>query len=288
MKIISTLLIAISMFTACQGTHGSPNHNSSVNKSLPAQKFLNVSYGKDSLQRMDVYLPAHRSVATTKSIILIHGGGWNGGSKESFTGYVDSFKKRLPDYAFFNLNYRLVNGGNLFPTQENDIKQALEFIGSNTAEYGVNKEGFVLLGASAGAHLALLQAYKYNDPKIQAVIDFFGPTDLLSMYQKPWHPLVTYALQLITGATPQSNMGIYKESSPLQYVTSNSTPTLIFHGANDNVVDVSQSELLANKLANKGVKHHLVIYPGVGHGWYGPALTKSFDQIELFLKANVK
>jgi dipeptidyl aminopeptidase/acylaminoacyl peptidase len=65
-------------------------------------------------------------------------------------------------------------------------------------------------------------------------------------------------------------------------------PTLIFHGANDNVVDVSQSELLANKLANEGVKHQLVIYPREGHGWYGAALTKSFDQIELFLKSNVK
>ncbi len=273
----------MSIFTSCA------NSESAVaTKNLPAQTFLNVAYGTDSLQRLDVYLPEGRTTAGTKSLILIHGGGWNGGSKADFNSYIDSFKKRLPHYAFFNLNYRLVNGGNLFPAQENDVKKAIDFIEDNANKYGINRDGFVLLGASAGAHLALLQAYKYNTPKIKTVIDFFGPTDLLAMHNKPWHPLVTYALQSITGYTPQSNEAIYKESSPVTYINPNSAPTLIFHVAKDPVVDVSQSQLLSKKLSAAGVVHELVIYPAERHGWYGTALSRSFDKIEAFLKANVK
>jgi acetyl esterase/lipase len=256
--------------------------------SMPPKTMLNTQYERDTLQRMDIYLPEGRSAATTTSLILIHGGGWNGGSKSDFNSYIDSFKKRLPNYAFFNLDYRLVSGSHLFPTQEQDIKKAVDFISANADSYGINKDSFVLLGASAGAHLALLQAYKYNEPQVKAVIDFFGPTDLLAMYEKPWHPLVTYALQMITGATPQSNRAIYAESSPLQYVTSKSAPTLIFHGAKDNVVDLSQSRLLEQKLQSTGVAHELNVYPQAGHGWQGPLLSKSFDTIEAFLKDRVK
>ncbi|HEY0059217.1 MAG TPA: alpha/beta hydrolase [Flavisolibacter sp.] len=273
----------MSLITSCQDKAAS-----ATQLPLPPKTMLNTQYGPDSLQRLDIYLPEGRSTATTTSLILIHGGGWNGGSKSDFTSYIDSFKKRLPNFAFFNLDYRLVSGAHLFPTQEQDIKKAIEFISVNAEAYGINKSSFVLLGASAGAHLALLQAYKYKEPQVKAVIDFFGPTDLLAMYQKPWHPLVTYALQMITGATPQSNKAIYIESSPLQYVTAQSAPTLIFHGGKDNVVDVSQSRLLEDKLKALGVPHEVIVYPHERHGWQGATLSRSFDTIEAFLEANLK
>ena len=258
-------------------------------KTLPAQQFLNVPYGSDTLQRMDIYLPANRSSATTKSLILIHGGGWTSGSKADFAVYIDSFKTRLPDYAIFNVNYRLVNGNNLFPTQENDVKAAVDFIAANAANYHVSGSNFSLLGFSAGAHLALLQAYKYTSPKMKAVIDYFGPTDLVAMYQKPWHPLVPLALQMVTGKSPEQDAAIFEASSPAHFVTSQSPPTLILHGGRDLVVNVSQSKLLAEKLQQKGVKHELFIYPNEGHGrWYGQSLVSSFDRIESFLNENVK
>lgn len=283
MKLIPFLFITMSILSACQ-----QNERASAQHPLPAQNQVNVAYGTDSLQQMDVYLPAGRTAATTKSIILIHGGGWNGGGKYEFTAYIDSFRKRLPDYAIFNLNYRLVQGGNVFPAQENDIKAALEFIVKNAETYQVNKEKLVLLGASAGGHLALLQAYKYPNPKIRAVIDFFGPTDLIAMYEHPWHPLVPYALKLVTGTTPSANNDLYQQSSPLYFVSGNSAPTLILHGEKDNVVNISQSRALENKLRQAGVVHDLVVYPSERHGWQGAALTHSFNHIESFLKSNVQ
>ncbi|MFL5742522.1 MAG: alpha/beta hydrolase fold domain-containing protein [Flavisolibacter sp.] len=257
-------------------------------KDLPARTLRDVSYGNDSAQRMDIYLPAGRSEDSTKVLVLIHGGGWNSGSKSDFISYIDSFRKRMPDYAIFNINYRLVNGTNLFPAQEKDVRAALSFISGHAMEYAVSRNKIVLLGASAGAHLALLQAYKYSDPSVLAVIDFFGPTDLTAMYQHPWHPLVPYALQMITGTTPSGNPDLYFQSSPINFISSSSTPTLIFHGSNDPVVDLSQSKALKSKLEKARVKNELVVYPGQRHGWNGSILSNSFDRIEKFLKENIR
>ncbi|NTS42914.1 alpha/beta hydrolase [Flavisolibacter sp. BT320] len=259
-------------------------HSIAQEIALPAQTFLNVAYGSDSLQKMDIYLPANRTSESTKSLVLIHGGGWTSGSKSDFAGYIDSLRNRLPRYAIFNLNYRLVNGGHLFPTQEKDIKAAIDTIVAKAGGYAINSEKISLLGFSAGAHLALLQAYKNPSPRINAVIDYFGPTDLVTMYQKPWHPLVPMALQMVTGQSIQTGNAILEVSSPARFVTSQSPPTLILHGGKDAVVDVSQSRLLAQKLEANGVLHELHLYPAEGHGrWYGQALQSSFDRIESFL-----
>lgn len=284
MKMILTLLISMSIFTSCQR-----NEHVLAKEDLSQPKTIfNASYGKDTAQRMDIYLPAKRSVNSTKSIILIHGGGWNSGSKNDFASYIDSFQKRMPDYAIFNLDYRLVNGSNLFPTQEHDVKTAIDFIVENSNQYHINKNKLVLLGASAGGHLALLQGYKYNNPKVAAIIDFFGPTDLVTMFQKPWHPYVPFVLQMITGTTPRQNLSLYRQSSPINYVSTHSAPTLILHGGNDNIVNVSQSKSLSEKLDKAGVKNELVIYPGKSHGWHGVTLSNSFDRIESFLELNVR
>lgn len=262
-----------------------PSNPFARDKDVHEQTFLNVAYGHDPMQAMDVYLPKGRSAHATKSLVLIHGGGWTGGSKAEFTGHIQSFKSRMPDYAIFNVAYRLVSGGHLFPKQEEDIKAAVDFIVSRSDVYRISKNSLVLLGVSAGAHLALLQAYKYPFPNIRAVVDYFGPADLIAMHQRPWHPLVPLALQTVTGTTPDADPQLFHASSPVAFVGPQSPQTLILHGGKDQVVDVSQSKALAGKLKAAGVKHRLEIYPAEGHGrWYGDALTSSFERIEKFLE----
>ncbi len=143
---------------------------------LAASTQLNVAYGSDPLQKMDVYLPANRTSAGTKVLIIIHGGGWSTGDKSDMAPYVDTLKRRFPAYAIININYRLVTAtANFFPAQENDVKSSVEYVFNKRNEFAVSDK-FVLLGASAGAHLSLLHAYKYTTPvKIKAVVDFFGP-----------------------------------------------------------------------------------------------------------------
>jgi acetyl esterase/lipase len=218
---------------------------------------------------------------------MIHGGGWNSGDKSDFNAYVDSLKKREPSYAIFNINYRLANTPDLFPAQELDVKAAVEFIYSKRQEYIISDK-FVLVGASAGGHLALLQGYKYSVPvKPKAIIDFFGPTELIDMYNNPTNPLVPLLLFSVTGQTPTTNNSLYAQSSPVNFISSQSPPTMILHGGIDIVVSPSQSELLNTKLFIAGVTHQYVFYPTEGHGWVGANLSDSFNKIQAFLAANV-
>ncbi|MEP7164198.1 MAG: alpha/beta hydrolase [Ferruginibacter sp.] len=253
----------------------------------------NVSYGSDAAQKMDIYLPAGRTTATTKVIIMIHGGGWTGGDKTDFTTSVDTLKKRLPDYAIFNINYRLsANPFNLFPIQELDVKAAVDYIYSKATEYQVSNK-YVLMGASAGAHLAMLQAYKYNVPvKAKAVVSFFGPGDLADMYNDPvgGNPLFSLALANAIGATPAQNPAIYTNSSPVNFINSNSAmPTILLHGGMDPLVNPSQSVAVQNKLIAAGIINQYVLYPTGGHGdWDAATYTDAFNKIQLFLEANVQ
>src|SRR3954454_2330334 len=205
MKNLLYLIFSMSLLTSY------PNKNSPSHLPVVAETKIDVAYGKDSLQRMDIYLPAGRTSNVTKSLILIHGGGWNSGDKSNFAVYIDSFKHRLPDYAIFNINYRLVSSNHIFPVQENDVKAAVNFITTHAEEFEINKNKLVLVGASAGAHLALLQAYKNTEPKIKAVVDFFGPTDLITMYNHPWHSMIPHLLKMVTGTTLSANPDLYKQ-----------------------------------------------------------------------------
>lgn len=274
------LLLSL-LFIRCQ------KENNSGSATLPEKTMMNVSYGTDAAQKMDVYLPTGRD-ASTKVIILVHPGGWNTGDKSDFNPYVDTLKRRLSDHAIFNINYRLSTGSiNLFPTQENDVKAAVDFIISKTNEYNISDK-LVLIGASAGAHLSLLQAYKYSTPKIKAVVDFFGPADLTDMYNNPAPLAPPAALALIIGATPISNPTIYQQSSPIDYVSDQSPPTIILQGGLDVLVSPTQSLNLKNKLQSFGVATQYVYYPTENHGWFGANLSDSFDKIVVFLNANVK
>lgn len=282
MKFILLIITAFILNSSCQR-----ESLGNDNTSLAAKSEMNVSYGTDPLQKMDVYLPAGRTTASTKVLVLIHGGGWNQGDKSEFNSYVDTLKRRLPEYAIFNLNYRLNAGTtNTFPAQENDVKAAIDLIYSKRTEYVISDK-FVLLGASAGAHLALLQAYKNTTPNIKAVINFFGPTDLVEMYNNPLNPLVPILLAQVTGGTPTTQATVYYQSSPVNFVTAQSPPTMILHGGVDIVVSPAQSVLLKTKLQTMGVTNQYVFYPTENHGWTGANLTDSFDKIGLFLAANV-
>jgi len=279
----SSLLILILftlVFSSCK-KDDSPEQDVSVT-------MLNVSYGTNAQQKMDVYLPATRNTTTTKVMIMIHGGGWNTGDKADFNEYVDSLKKREPSYAIFNINYRLANTPDLFPAQEQDVKAAVEFIYNQRQEYKISDK-FVLVGASAGAHLALLQGYKYSTPiKPKAIIDFFGPTDLLDLYNNPSNPLVQPTLLSVTGGTPTTNNTLYTQSSPINFVSTQSPPTMILHGGADIIVSPSQSIQLNNKLTIAGVSRDYIFYPTEGHGWIGANLSDSFNRILAFLAAYVQ
>ncbi|MFT3936263.1 MAG: alpha/beta hydrolase [Chitinophagaceae bacterium] len=257
------------------------------NQNLPASNQMDISYGSDAKQKMDIYLPAGRTDSATKVLFLIHGGGWSEGDKADFSAYVSGLQNLLPGYAIININYRLTaNNQNLFPTQENDIKAALEFVYSKKSTYHIS-EKWAYLGASAGGHLALLQAYKYSNPvKPKAVVSFFGPSELKSLYSN--NLLAAVILLGATGSTPDLNPTIYQQSSPYNFITAQSPPTMLLHGGADPLVPSSQSAIVKDKLQSLGVANQYVYYPNNGHGWDGADLLDSFTKITAFLNQYVQ
>ncbi|HTE24370.1 alpha/beta hydrolase fold domain-containing protein [Flavitalea sp.] len=246
------------------------------------------AYGNDKWQKMDIYMPNTRNDSTVV-MIIVHGGAWVRGDKSEFNPYVAALQKLLPNYAFVNINYRLFrNGKNGFPAQEEDMKSAVLYLEKRLEELGLPKR-IVLLGASAGGHLALLQAYKNSGTiKPAAVISLFAPTDMLDMYNNSSNPDVAPMLSELLGTTPAEDPGVYRRSSPVEYVTASSPPTLLLQGGRDRMVHEEQAKILQKKLDSLKVINELKIYPDEGHGWTGPALFDSFVRVASFLKRNAR
>ncbi len=286
-SLILSVLISGTLLTGCDKTDTAPQN-------LPAETKSNVAYGTDAQQKMDVYLPANRTAAETKVVVMIHGGGWVEGDKADFTPFVDTLKKRFPGWAIINMNYRLGDNTvtpnrNLFPTQEMDVKAAFEFIDANRNAYQISNK-VVVLGASAGGHLSLLQGYKYNSPiKVKAIVNFFGPSDMAAMYNDPASIFAPPAsIAQLFGGTPATKADLYFQSSPINFITPQSPPTITLQGGVDILVKPTQQTALHQVLNSKNVVNELVVYPTENHGWTGPNLVNSFDRIQAFVNANVQ
>jgi len=262
--------------------------NKEQQTNVSAQTLYDQAYGKDAAQKMDIYLPSRINDSTTM-MVIVHGGAWVRGDKSEFNPYVAALRQLMPNYAFANINYRLFRSGrNQFPAQEEDMKTAVTYLQKRLSEFGV-KRRMVLLGASAGGYLALLQAYKYpGASKPAAVISLFGPTDLTEMYNTAPYPDVRPMLTSLLGASPTDDPKLYKQSSPLEFVDASAPPTLLLQGGQDRLVPENQAHLLHEKLDRLKIVNELKVYPQEGHGWSGPALFDSFARVAAFLKKNVK
>lgn len=248
---------------------------------------MDVAYGADPAQKMDVYLPAGRSISSTPMLVIFHGGAWISGDKSDLTGYLDSIQRLLPGYAVANVNYRLASiGVNLFPTQEQDANAAVQFLVTHSADNGTSGR-FVYMGVSAGGQMALLQAYKYPSPAAAAVISFFGPTDMKDLSLHSPDPDILRALPFLMGGTAVQNPSLYFSTSPINFVTAASCPTLLLQGGKDPLVPPGEAYELQDSLKVHGVVNQLAFYPDQGHGWSGSDLSDSFQKIVAFLHANV-
>jgi len=140
--------------------------------------------------RMDLYTnPVSKE--PTPVVVNIHGGGWNHGSKESQTGFKYFFKE---GFAVANIEYRLVDVSPA-PAAIEDIRCALIYLYQHADALNIDTNKIVIMGSSAGAHLALMAGLLANDKrfdtnceydtniKVAAIIDKYAPTDLTSVVQ---------------------------------------------------------------------------------------------------------
>lgn len=260
MKVIISALLMMFFLTSC---------NNDVDSEVifpEAKTMMDVSYGADAKQKMDIYLPPNRSSSKTKVFVLIHGGGWTGGDKVDFNSYVPKFQQNFSDYALVNMNYRLVQSSvnYLLPYLTDDIKSVLDNLGQNSAEYGVKPE-FVLCGVSAGGHLSMLYSYKYDEQKrVKAVVNIVGPTNFEDSYYASYPQYWDAITHIIDPSLLPANYSAAKFGSPISWVTTSSAPTISFFGSTDELVPPGQKTILDQKLNEKDVINESYLYNG-GH-----------------------
>ncbi|WP_339886955.1 alpha/beta hydrolase [uncultured Flavobacterium sp.] len=253
------------------------NDNASTTEDLSVAKtMINVSYGSNLQQVFDLYLPANRSSTSTKTLILVHGGGWIEGDKVDMNYAVDIIKQFLPEYAIANVNYRLATTGNYaFPMQIDDINAIVQKL--KVENYGISDD-FGFIGTSAGGHLSLLYSYGYNsNNNIKMVCSIVGPTNFTDsnyVNNPAWLDLYFN----LTGVHYADNPSYYEQLSPLYRATSSSVPTIMFYGNADPLIPTSQGVDLHTKLDQLGVYNEFNLYNG-GHG--------NWSQTDL-LDANLK
>lgn len=256
------------------------------------RELKNIKYGKapGDENMFDAYFPKEMQ-PNARVIVYIHGGGWTGGDKEEFPKQLIEELVGKRGYLVVSMNYRLVkNGNNRFPAQIEDVKKALAFISKNAKKYEYNGNEYALMGGSAGGHLAMLYAYGYDDAKqVKTVIDLWGPTDLTDKAVRSDGSDADKTVINFLGEK-DVHAQITKDASPAYHLTKETAvPTILFHGGEDPLVNVSQAENLYKKLQELNIPAQLEIYPGEKHG-VGPAaavdvFAKTFSWLEKYYPA---
>ena len=207
-----------------------------------------ITFGKNeqAVLTLNLARPADDGVARP-CVVVIHGGGWSAGRKEQ---HDDLIKVLAQDgFVAATISYGLCPQCP-WPAQIHDVKAAVRFLRSKATAYGIDPTRMAALGFSAGAHLAMLlgtldpqdglegpEAKDYPSSKVQAVIAFFGPTDMEQLVDtgktELQRKLKRQALSHLLGPRFAEDVG---GMSPIRYVDGNDAPMLIFQGTRDRLV----------------------------------------------------
>lgn len=258
--------------------------------------YRNITYvdkPESDSQKLDIYVPKSASNMNPVPIVIwIHGGGWRSGDKR-FGPFVPLLRK---DYAVASINYRLSQEAK-FPAQIHDCKRAVIWVKKNAEKYNIDCDRVGVWGASAGGHLSALlgtttgsddlEKEKETDElnsDVDAVCDWFGPTDLLKTIKYDSgkdkyvvHPMV----QQLLGVEGPRLVDAARQASPTTYITEKVPPTFIVHGDKDKLVSPEQSEILYKKLKAKKIDVRYETVSG-GHGFPGFGLKTRNKVVDFF------
>ena len=298
LPIINALIISNSLGSEINKAFG--GNSSKVNQLKPYSLFRSVlkipnkganplSMVYDSSTEIHLGMDFYQSVfqGVRPCIIMIHGGSWRSGTNKEIAGF--NYRMANEGYHIAAINYRLAPYCK-FPAQQIDVRAAIDFLCQNWKIYGIDTNNLVLMGRSAGGHIALLSAYTLHDKRIKGVISLYGPTDLVSMYLHPTDAKGINTLKIIEdylGENLNSATKLFKDASPITHVTNQSPPTLLIYGKNDPFIQLDQATKLDTILAQNNINHYLLTLPFSTHAFdiinNGPGGQLSWYAINQFL-----
>ncbi len=240
--------------------------------------------------RLYVFKPKEWSASDQRpAIVFFHGGGWTGGAPNAFSRQSEYLASR--GLVAVSAQYRLLEKD--APVAPficmQDAKSALRWVRSHAQELGIDPARIAAGGGSAGGHLSAF---------VGLVPGYDDPADDLKVSAKPaalvlFNPFVGYRTATVTDdallARGTARFGPkareFFASTPANHVTKDAPPTIIFHGADDAVVPVTQVQSFADDMKKAGVRCELVVFPGQTHSFFnrGKAFYETVIAMDKFL-----
>lgn len=267
-------------------------------------RFTDVDYVGDGIQKhlLDIYIPPTSHGAPRPAVVYIHGGGWENGEKKGELRSDLTPLYQQAKYIIVDINYRY-SLDSIWPSQIYDCKTAIRYLRQHADIYNIDTCAIGVMGHSAGGHLAAalgttnhidsLEGYHLGYPEqhsaVQAVVDFFGPTDFLKA--DGHYPIAPpdSCIQTVIYTDPQSIASQLvgcpittcpervKSANPITYINGNEPPFRIYHGTFDCAVPLHQSQILYDSLMTKDVSTDFIIVENAVHAdnvfYSTPAIT---------------
>jgi acetyl esterase/lipase len=239
-----------------------------------------VVYGKGGGEdlKLNIARPTKPAADKLPCIVFIHGGGWQMGDRTGHDSATWEAAKR--GYVSATVGYRLAPKYK-FPAQINDVKCAIRFLRAHAGDYGLDADRIGVCGFSAGGHLVMMLGVTSKEDglegdggwadqssRVQAVVSFFGPTDLTAAdLPERDRPLLVAFL----GGTVDEKRDDYKRASPITYVSKDDPPILLIQGTADVLVPHTQAYRMLDAMTKVGVPGRADLIAGANHGWFNDA-----------------
>ena len=249
----------------------------------PTWKDLNYAGDGKGYHLMDIYLP-NNTAKKSPLILTIYGSAWRSNSSKASNYIKKSLIKPLVEagFAVASINHRSSKDA-LFPAQIHDVKAALRYLRGNASTYKIDTSFVGVTGSSSGGHLsAMAGTTSHNkmmegnlgdfldyDSHVDAVVDWFGPTDFLLMDicgSKMEHDAINSPESKLIGGAIQENKNKAIAANPITYINNKTPPFLIIHGMVDLTVPYCQSKVLKIALDSESIESELISVRDGGHG----------------------
>jgi acetyl esterase/lipase len=256
---VAALVVALGASASAQETKPAIPDSVSLEADIPYDHY------KETV--LDILQPKAPSKNKRPGVIVIHGGGWVGGTKE---GHSQETCLRYVEKGFVcaDVEYRLAKAASA-PAAVNDVLDAAHWFETNAKKYNVDTKRIVVTGGSAGGHLSLMvgmtpKSAKLGPPaRVAAVVNFYGITDVGDQLGGPH--IQDYAVTWVP--EQQGRLALASRVSPMTYVRKGLPPILTIHGDADQTVPYEHGVKLTKALRDAGDDAELVSVPQGRHGF---------------------
>jgi acetyl esterase/lipase len=210
-------------------------------------------------QRLDAYLPG--GTTQRAGVVVVHGGGWTAGSKQSVAAYA----MRLADHGWdaFAVDYRLAPH-NRYPAAVDDVRAALGWLDSHATKFRLDPRRLAILGFSAGGNLALEAALTSHVPQLAAIAVWSAPTDLPAFVRTSHSRYALHSIRAFVGCPPTECTARYRAASPIAHVSTSMPPVLLANSTAE-IVPLTQARSFARAARADHVPVTLIVVPGSRH-----------------------